>query len=212
MLDLTPIIDFSQKLSDQPWSMIGVGDAAIEETSDKTSLIEQLVSILTLRLTVLLSSRKNTALTVRSIVDQIMHEDKQNCDLIGNTVHEELCQFVSRIASLYRDNGYHSLQHATHVTTSFNKLITLLIDNDRKKNEGREAPFMRAYTAPVLGVESGNFFGECPYSTTSFGIGNDPLLHFAMVFAALVHDVDHRGVSNRQLVIEGDELCMLYND
>eukprot|EP00567_Pseudictyota_dubia_P000254 CAMPEP_0197466560 /NCGR_PEP_ID=MMETSP1175-20131217/65118_1 /TAXON_ID=1003142 /ORGANISM="Triceratium dubium, Strain CCMP147" /LENGTH=389 /DNA_ID=CAMNT_0043002609 /DNA_START=1 /DNA_END=1167 /DNA_ORIENTATION=- len=43
-------------------------------------------------------------------------------------------------------------------------------------------------------------------------IESDPLAKFALVYAALVHDVDHQGVPNRQLVAEGDDLAFLYND
>lgn len=38
------------------------------------------------------------------------------------------------------------------------------------------------------------------------------MAHMALLFSALVHDVDHSGVSNRQLVIESDPLAITYND
>lgn len=37
----------------------------------------------------------------------------------------------------------------------------------------------------------------------SAGISSDPLSQFAVVFGALIHDVDHVGVSNAQLIKEG---------
>ncbi len=46
----------------------------------------------------------------------------------------------------------------------------------------------------------------------TYGIKSDPLMHFAFLFSALVHDVDHKGVSNRQLVAESDEIAIMYND
>lgn len=42
-------------------------------------------------------------------------------------------------------------------------------------------------------------------------ITSDPLVQFAVVFAALIHDVDHPGVSNAQLVQEQNELAVLYH-
>ena len=33
-----------------------------------------------------------------------------------------------------------------------------------------------------------------------------------MVFSALVHDVEHQGIPNRQLAMEDDRLAVLYND
>jgi 3'5'-cyclic nucleotide phosphodiesterase len=48
--------------------------------------------------------------------------------------------------------------------------------------------------------------------SSTYGITSDPLTQFAIVFAALVHDVDHRGVSNGQLVSERDPLALRYNN
>lgn len=46
----------------------------------------------------------------------------------------------------------------------------------------------------------------------SFGIGEDPRILFAMVFAALFHDAGHTGVPNSILVEEEDEMAILHND
>lgn len=46
---------------------------------------------------------------------------------------------------------------------------------------------------------------------STFGISADPLAQFAVVFAALVHDVDHRGVPNVQLIKEKPLLGDKYN-
>ncbi len=46
---------------------------------------------------------------------------------------------------------------------------------------------------------------------TTFGISSDPLMQFAAVFAALIHDVDHTGLTNEQLVKEGDPLAIMYH-
>jgi 3'5'-cyclic nucleotide phosphodiesterase len=47
---------------------------------------------------------------------------------------------------------------------------------------------------------------------STYGITSDPLTQFAVVFAALVHDVDHPGVGNGQLVAEEDPIAVMYND
>lgn len=49
-------------------------------------------------------------------------------------------------------------------------------------------------------------------SATAYGITSDPLTHFAILFSALVHDVDHPGVSNAQLVKEMTETATRYNN
>lgn len=46
----------------------------------------------------------------------------------------------------------------------------------------------------------------------TYGLKYDPLALFAMVFAALCHDVEHQGIPNRQLAMEDDRLAILYND
>ena len=44
----------------------------------------------------------------------------------------------------------------------------------------------------------------------TYGITSDPLTHFACVFSAMIHDVDHPGVSNMQLIKEKDEMATMY--
>jgi hypothetical protein len=42
-------------------------------------------------------------------------------------------------------------------------------------------------------------FAESVHNST-FGISSDPIAQFAIVFSALIHDVDHTGLTNAQLV------------
>lgn len=44
----------------------------------------------------------------------------------------------------------------------------------------------------------------------TYGITSDPLTQFAVLFSALIHDVDHTGVSNGQLAKENPEMARLY--
>jgi len=46
---------------------------------------------------------------------------------------------------------------------------------------------------------------------TTFGISSDPLMQFAVVFSALIHDVDHTGLTNNQLMKEEDPLAVKYH-
>ena len=45
----------------------------------------------------------------------------------------------------------------------------------------------------------------------TFGLTSDPLTQFAIIFSALIHDLDHSGVSNPQLVKEGAEVATKYS-
>jgi hypothetical protein len=44
----------------------------------------------------------------------------------------------------------------------------------------------------------------------TYGITSDPLTQFAVVFAALIHDVDHAGIPNTQLMQENSALAVIY--
>lgn len=44
----------------------------------------------------------------------------------------------------------------------------------------------------------------------SYGISSDPLTQFAVVFSALIHDADHPGVPNNQLVKENTRVAKIY--
>jgi hypothetical protein len=46
----------------------------------------------------------------------------------------------------------------------------------------------------------------------TYGITSDPLTQFAAIFCALIHDVDHRGVSNNQLASELPEMATKYKN
>jgi len=47
---------------------------------------------------------------------------------------------------------------------------------------------------------------------STYGINSDPLTAFAITFSALIHDVDHQGVSNMQLVVEDPEMATKYRN
>eukprot|EP00539_Tryblionella_compressa_P008436 CAMPEP_0178765990 /NCGR_PEP_ID=MMETSP0744-20121128/18796_1 /TAXON_ID=913974 /ORGANISM="Nitzschia punctata, Strain CCMP561" /LENGTH=677 /DNA_ID=CAMNT_0020421623 /DNA_START=22 /DNA_END=2051 /DNA_ORIENTATION=- len=106
---------------------------------------------------------------------------------LDEEVMDQLRSYVQTIASLYNDNPFHSFDHANHVVMSVNKLLSRI-------------------TAPDL--------DECTAKDIhdhTFGITSDPLTWFACIYSALIHDVDHSGVPNAQLVKEGAPIATLYN-
>lgn len=44
----------------------------------------------------------------------------------------------------------------------------------------------------------------------TYGITSDPLTHFACLFSALIHDVDHPGITNAQMLKENHSLVEVY--
>jgi hypothetical protein len=94
---------------------------------------------------------------------------------IDEKVRLELHDFVTRIASLYRDVPYHNFEHASHVAMTANNLMKRILDRDT--DQARKS---------------------------TFGISSDPLSHFAVFFSALIHDVDHRGLASAGALKERD--------
>ena len=101
-------------------------------------------------------------------------------------VTKQLNGFVANIAALYHDNPFHNFEHASHVTMSVTKMLSR-VAAPRNLNEG-----------------------DASLHDYRFGIISDPLTQFACVFSALIHDVDHPGVPNRQLVAEKAPIAEFY--
>ena len=137
--------------------------------------------------------------------DGIMHKTDESISLTDQVV-EDLRAYVQTIAGMYRsENPFHNFEHACHVTMSVNKLLKRIVlcdnDNNMLHNYGRN-------NAEVLKDEDDVNNDNC----TSYihGLCCDPLSLFAIVFSALIHDVDHRGCSNAQLAQENVSLGMKY--
>mmetsp|Transcript_11750 Transcript_11750/g.21152 ORF Transcript_11750/g.21152 Transcript_11750/m.21152 type:complete len:285 (-) Transcript_11750:682-1536(-) len=116
-------------------------------------------------------------------------DDGENVSL-DDTIVRELQNYVQTIASLYNENPFHNFSHASHVVMSVNKLLSRIVapDLDDADDDGKK---LHDHT---------------------YGITSDPLTRFAVVFAALIHDVDHSGVPNAQLVKEKAPVAALYHD
>jgi hypothetical protein len=64
---------------------------------------------------------------------------------------------------------------------------------------------------PDIGEETGKDMASTLHDHT-YGITSDPLTQFACVFSALIHDADHTGVPNSQLIKENSTLSKVYKD
>jgi hypothetical protein len=116
---------------------------------------------------------------------------------ISEIVKAQLHEYVSIIASWYRDNSFHNFEHACHVTMSVSKLLTRIVAPDLQKH-----------------MKRGGTIGDLASNRHDYthGITSDPLAVFAIEFSALIHDADHRGVSNTQLIKEEEEMGELYKN
>lgn len=104
---------------------------------------------------------------------------------LDEVVREELRNFVASVASMYRDNPFHSFDHASHVAMSATKLLKRIVSP-------------RTNDKPTTPTEAVNMLEDLHNST--YGISSDPVMQFTAVFAALIHDLDHSGLSNQELV------------
>mmetsp|Transcript_18394 Transcript_18394/g.32434 ORF Transcript_18394/g.32434 Transcript_18394/m.32434 type:complete len:1211 (-) Transcript_18394:204-3836(-) len=118
--------------------------------------------------------------------DAKSHKNQENPSkvVIPEDVVSELRLYVCSIAAMHRDNYFHNFEHASHVTMSVSKLLSRII-----------AP------SDIMDQEEGGNLASALHDHT-FGITSDPLTQFACVLSALIHDTDHLGVSNAQLVKE----------
>lgn len=115
-------------------------------------------------------------------VEDFKKRKNPNLVQLPDKVEKQLQEFLTGIASMYRENYFHNFEHAAHVTASVRKLLSSIVrvDNSVVRGENDLKEFV----------------------THSYGITSDPLTQFAVVLSAIIHDVDHPGVPNTQLVKE----------
>eukprot|EP00980_Cylindrotheca_fusiformis_P017960 scaffold5706_cov151-Cylindrotheca_fusiformis.AAC.6 len=115
---------------------------------------------------------------------------------IGEEAKSQLRDYISTISRLYIDNAFHNFEHASHVTASVKKLLARIVKVGEGNGLGASDPSESVALVDLAGH--------------SYGITSDPLTQFAVVFSALIHDVDHPGVPNTQLVKENTRWAQIY--
>jgi hypothetical protein len=109
-------------------------------------------------------------------------------------VVEQVYSFVAVIAGLYRRNAFHNLEHASQTTAILTKMLS-------------KVEATRADDTSLEDSDRGPSIKNYDYA---YAIAADPLIKFAMTLAALVHDLDHRGVDNATLMREEPTLTAAY--
>ena len=112
--------------------------------------------------------------------------DNPDSIVLKPEVRSQLRELVSTLAFTYHDNPFHNFPHASHVCMSVAKLLSRIVAPDKDFEEHEQ---LHDHT---------------------YGITSDPLTQFACVFSALIHDADHPGVPNAQLVKEGAKMAETY--
>jgi class 3 adenylate cyclase len=131
--------------------------------------------------------------------DRSVSRKRQDPDTveISPVVVEQLKMFVTWIASMYRSNPFHNFDHASHVLMSVIKLMSRivapsdLLQKTEMQKKSKVAATLHDHT---------------------YGITSDPLTQFACAMSALIHDVDHTGIPNAQLVEEKTDIAVRYKE
>jgi class 3 adenylate cyclase len=132
--------------------------------------------------------------SLEEVVEQ--RGDETSSSRIRPKVISQMKQFVEGIAARYNGNNpFHNFEHASHVTMAATKILSRVENNNNnKKSRNKQlqpAAFNNGYRKDIT---------------------SDALTQFAVVFSALIHDVDHAGVPNAQLVAEQDPLATKYDN
>ncbi|KAL7561168.1 hypothetical protein ACA910_011989 [Epithemia clementina (nom. ined.)] len=107
---------------------------------------------------------------------------------------KQLENYITEIAASYRNNPFHNFEHASHVTMSVVKLMSRVM-----------TPLLEAHDDDSTGTEQ--MLHDHAYRITS-----DPLTQFACALSAVIHDIDHCGVPNAQLVREQNPIALRFKN
>jgi len=179
-------------LTRQDWTQLGHGDNPnVAASTDLDVTVNRLLALFLVRIVALISHREfiksgvseYSDLSTTTICQTTLENETQWDNIISEELIFELRAYIQTIFEQYNPVSYHNFEHAYHVTISANKLLDLMLHEDQQRKHHK-----------------------------TYGLKSDPLSHLALLFSALVHDVEHQGVPNRQLVLESDTLALLYND
>lgn len=191
------MVPVALKLTRQEWAKLSLDEngCEISAATDLDVLVEHVTALLLIRIVACVATpgmfpdMSTSMICVTCMGRTGTSWPKQ----VSDKVVQQLAVFVRRMLSGYKNVQYHNFQHAYHVVLSVNKLLDMMACCYTNLDESEVAP--RKFRPPP-----------------SFGLRNEPLAMFALVFAALIHDVEHQGIPNRQLAAENDRLAVLYND
>ncbi|CAB9520220.1 Receptor-type guanylate cyclase gcy [Seminavis robusta] len=117
---------------------------------------------------------------------------------VPDLVVQQLRDYISLVASLYNDNPFHNFAHASYVVMAVTKYMNRIIAANGMALEKGEDRNRSSVQAAI--------------HSHTYGITSDPLTQFACVFSALIHDVDHPGVPNSQLIEEDRQVAERYKN
>jgi hypothetical protein len=213
----------AEDLTDQPWHEVGSCLCQLDDATKLDTMVHQLAALLVERLRELLHYFALNDKNFISNHSNLLVADECNSNLVflSEELTNNLHSYVARIASLYNDVPFHSFDHAAHVTMSMNKIISMMISEKDVSSIGDPSAASeycearrcsRRSTVQHVSHSKSVVCEKIIAEKATYGISSDPLLKFALLFSALIHDVAHKGVPNSTLIDEEDELAILHND
>jgi hypothetical protein len=172
-------------ITSQQWEDTGLAnDPATAPSDDIEETTNRLVALLLIRICAWVMPRGMfTDLSTTTMCRSMLINNSLWPESLTEEIVGELKEYIKTILVGYNPLPYHSFKHAYHVTISTNKLVDMIVHQHPNEKLAQ-----------------------------TFGFRDDPLMQFCMIFSAIVHDVDHRGLPNRQLALEDEDLAMKYND
>jgi hypothetical protein len=156
------------------------------------------------------TSLKNAIVRRRTVLDEVSdfipmplvgssgRSNDQSClklalGRLPGKVEAQWKDFITTIVACHRENNqFHNFERTAHMVISSHKMI------------GRICK-----TEPMHNVQQGGaHWGTLSFDGTE-DIWFDPLLQFAVVFAALIRNVDHAGINNEALCKENPQLAAI---
>jgi len=198
-------------ITSQDWSNLGFSDdAKVAPDSSAPVIVDRIVSLMAIRAVALLSTLDDfDDFSTTCICRTILLDHSRWPSALTREVIIELRAYVERIVQGYQDTPYHNREHAYHVTLSANKLLDLMLISDRYQDNGHQRVVNLSNISDRHNPQSLQLPAKIP---KTYGLRRDALLQFVLIFSAMIHDVHHRGISNRQLMLEDDPLTILFND
>lgn len=145
---------------------------------------------------------KNSIDEVLDVIPMPKYDSKTSCHSITADVDpivaSQMKKVVATIAYLYKDNPFHNFEHACHVAMSVDKFLTRIVAPEIDEKQAQQFENEKDLQSKLHDY--------------THGITSDPMVLFAIVFSALIHDADHRGVSNPQLAKEEVDMASMYNN
>jgi len=172
--------------SDQTEDFLDGKELSLPVLDPEAQIIDEIKEVIPIR-------EKQTRASDTSIVPPLegSASTQNNHVAIPRAVERQLRDYITVVSLLYHDHSFHNFEHCAHVLMSVLKLLSRILESKMNASNGAVN-------------ESGD--------DHAYGITSDPLLEFSCLFSALIHDVDHTGVPNSQLVKENTTTAVRYHN